>query len=635
MAPPTWMTIPECTHCQEFLAEYSLCRPTCNYTAFWPKINASFFANFSLVEKLFPGMSLGNLVLSRWFRWQFNPRSRNSCASIPTKLLKEIYKHHTCAHKAYEAFAKVYPEAVHTALNELCEKEGIPSAKRLGKWHGVCEVVREYLVEAGEDLDEDENGGEAAAHDYDRFLAVLPGVLNVVVDPAVRKAGALAVVTIVAPDPVARGELKVDTFQFRDKEETLLFAGTWMEYDSKFVPAVTSWALRHEYTADECTRHAGGKPLEHSQLEAIDAEGEDSSPAVKGSPSPPASPHATPPAMPRGTPPCGTPTATSPGPDDYQGDSPQHLPGPTLFYNPHTQPLLKPGEMNDAPPDVINCHFSDPTGITLANPGLLSHDMWGWDNPHIFNAIVTEGGAADPHSAYGEPSSLGLLMDGVINGTREAEAFSTKEAEAEAARAKELDAVKAKEAEAVRAKEAEAVRAKEAEAEAARAKEVEAVKANQAKEAEVEAARVKELEAVKAKEEEAEALKAKGAEAEALKGKEAEAEALRAKEKKAEVEAARAKEKKEKEKEVLKVKGVKSLAAKNTRKVKAKDAKKSSAKKVDRNGKDTAQKAATEKGGKAAGERKAAAGKSKQGNENQEVRQSERGPVPSTQAEKL
>lgn len=168
--------------------------------------------------------------LKEWFRWRSNPRSRNTTTAVTKKDLKTIYyPSRKRGHKSYEIFAKLYPETVDAIVEEMCRVQGVTGKAKLPIWHKVVsglwsKATREQVdavnarieSEAGEkDHDSDDEGsnsGEASPQTYQQcvlstllpfvvfdpefnssYLKLLPGILTATVDPAVRKAGVMAV----------------------------------------------------------------------------------------------------------------------------------------------------------------------------------------------------------------------------------------------------------------------------------------------------------------------------------------------------------------------------------------------------------------------------------------------------------
>ncbi|KAF5326498.1 hypothetical protein D9611_000779 [Ephemerocybe angulata] len=302
MAPPSWLSDIRRTYCESFLPEYAECRVKKRYKQFWLKIFASYLTMFPLIDEMYPNKSLGQLTqeemeaswdggtdhgtsliqrLKEWFRWQFNPRSRNNTVSVSPKLLKDIYTPRTRGLKAYETFAKLYPEKVSAALDKRCEEDGIEKSKKVSRWHSVCkdlyskateEEIQAVEERIADDAEEEEESEEGEPETYHRFLTSLPSVLSAVVDPAVRKAGVLALVTVVGPEPASDGKIKVHTLQFGDKDKTPLFAGTWNEYERVFVTALTQFAKRHEFPPDVCAQRALNRDARPLPAEETSAE---------------------------------------------------------------------------------------------------------------------------------------------------------------------------------------------------------------------------------------------------------------------------------------------------------------------------------------------------------------------------
>lgn len=103
----------------------------------------------------------------------------------------------------------------------------------------------------------------------DSFQTVLPGILTAAIDPAVRRAGMIAVCTMIGPVPEAGGQIMATTYvfqlfssslslisfrfslacslQFGDSPDTPLFSQAWLEHDKSYVEALAKFAVKHEY----------------------------------------------------------------------------------------------------------------------------------------------------------------------------------------------------------------------------------------------------------------------------------------------------------------------------------------------------------------------------------------------------
>ncbi|KAJ3524945.1 hypothetical protein NMY22_g10781 [Coprinellus aureogranulatus] len=199
--------------------------------------------------------------LKEWFRWQMNPRSRNTGCTISKKDLHNIYSGRSRVAKPYKVFAKLYPDKIEAEKRDRCETQGIKGRQQITVWHEVAkemyqdatsaelEAVRKEL-EGGEDS-EGEGSPESPAT-YLRYLRKLPSLLDATVTPAVRKAGVLAFVTIVGPDPEQHGRIVTRTLQFGDKSTTPVFAKVWRDHDTVFVEELARFVRRHEFTPEVC-----------------------------------------------------------------------------------------------------------------------------------------------------------------------------------------------------------------------------------------------------------------------------------------------------------------------------------------------------------------------------------------------
>lgn len=181
-----WATQEQRAFLLGYSTEYVACRVEKKYKDFWTKLFNAYLTKFPLVEEMFPGLTVSELSddqrteygerlgklqsvgrysihsafpylrsfatsiqrLKEWYRWQFNPRTRNVTAAISKKILKEIYKPRRRGLKTYEIFAKLYPQKVARAQREWCEREGIKGQQILGKWHAIC---KELLLSATEE----------------------------------------------------------------------------------------------------------------------------------------------------------------------------------------------------------------------------------------------------------------------------------------------------------------------------------------------------------------------------------------------------------------------------------------------------------------------------------------------------
>lgn len=214
MGPSGWANEDQRKFLKEWSPAYESCRVEKKYTDFWRKLFNAYLVAFPLVEEMFPGSTVANLDeeqskeygerlsklqavspfadlfwtfpqshrvpnrhlsrqrLKEWYRWQYNPRSRNITAAITKKDLKDIYRPRTRGFKAYEIYAKLFPQKVADAQKELCTREGTTGHQILGKWHAVCkellanaseeelQTVEEALAARAQELEEDDVKGE-------------------------------------------------------------------------------------------------------------------------------------------------------------------------------------------------------------------------------------------------------------------------------------------------------------------------------------------------------------------------------------------------------------------------------------------------------------------------------------------
>lgn len=191
MGPSGWTNDDQRDFLSTFKPDYEACRIVKKYKDFWRKLFASWGARYPLIEEMFPGKALAELDeterkeysarldrlhavcisrlsaciilwylqigqrLKEWFRWQYNPRSRNSTVAVTNKMLKQIYSTRKRGPKAYEAYAKLFPDKVAEAQRLRCEKEGIAGKMMLSKWHVVCqELLKNASEEEMEQVDE-------------------------------------------------------------------------------------------------------------------------------------------------------------------------------------------------------------------------------------------------------------------------------------------------------------------------------------------------------------------------------------------------------------------------------------------------------------------------------------------------
>ncbi|TEB29359.1 hypothetical protein FA13DRAFT_1865527 [Coprinellus micaceus] len=299
MAPGSWATPAEREFLASLIPEYEACQVKRRYKAFWQRLDAEFLVKFPVLEKLFPDRSVkahdlqphekeiyAAAVLKQqqeWYRWQLSPRSRSAGSVITKKDLQSIYCGRTRNRKPYEVFAKLYSKEVDEAKEARCEAQGITGRKRLSVWQSVSkelydsssrekkEAVRKAIEK--EDLQEWESAD--APIQYLRYLKKLPALLDATINPAVRRAGALAFVTVAAPDPEQNGKVvcksSAFSFQFGNRPGTPLFAEVWEGHSGVFVEELSQFVRRHEFPPDVCAARSLRKSHEEVQGSGAEA----------------------------------------------------------------------------------------------------------------------------------------------------------------------------------------------------------------------------------------------------------------------------------------------------------------------------------------------------------------------------
>ncbi|KAJ3530929.1 hypothetical protein NMY22_g8373 [Coprinellus aureogranulatus] len=278
MAPHPWATTEERAFLLSYLPEYEACQVKRKYKNFWMRVNKEYFNKFPVRDRLFPGIEgkdlneeqkeqCGAMIakqqkrIKEWYRWQMNPRSRNAGFTITKKDLHSIYNARTRTLKPYEVFAKLYPKAVEEAKKKKCDAEGIHWRQQLSAWHEVAKEPYQNATQAqleavrreGEsDSNSEAEDASESPQNYLRYLKRLPTILDATVRPAVRKAGVLALVTIVGPDPEKGGKIVSRTLQFGDKTDTPLFSNEWAEHDTIFIEELARFARKYEFSSAVC-----------------------------------------------------------------------------------------------------------------------------------------------------------------------------------------------------------------------------------------------------------------------------------------------------------------------------------------------------------------------------------------------
>ncbi|KAF6750500.1 hypothetical protein DFP72DRAFT_1072211 [Ephemerocybe angulata] len=278
MAPPGWASDAQTAFLTSLIPEYEKCQVDRHYKPFWTSLYSRYLTHSPLINDIFPGRTIQDLNetelavytkaleklqtrLREWYRWRCNIRSRRLAVSIPKRILKSIYSPHTRGLKAYEAYSKLYPEEVKAVLDARCEEEGIKGKRKLQFWHIVCKdlyaTASDEQLKAIDDYVEAKNEkDEVDPTDPKRYNKVLPAILKAAVEPAVRKAGLMALITLVGPVPEANGRISAWTLQFGDKDDTPLFSSSWVDHDRVYVEAVARFAKKHVFgsssTSNDC-----------------------------------------------------------------------------------------------------------------------------------------------------------------------------------------------------------------------------------------------------------------------------------------------------------------------------------------------------------------------------------------------
>ncbi|KAJ3515887.1 hypothetical protein NMY22_g14333 [Coprinellus aureogranulatus] len=205
-------------------------------------------------------------------------RTQTDASGTPETDLRNVDEH-LWERKPYEIFAKLYHSQVDSEKSTRCDAQGIKGRSQLAVWHEVAKemygsATEEQLAEVKREMDaanevkdtRSELTGEKATESpsspstYLRYLKKLPTLLNTAITPAVEKAGVIALVTIVGPDPSKRGRVATRTLQFGDKPTTPLFSEDWVGHDW-FVEEVTRFAGKHEFPPELCaTRSLDAMP---------------------------------------------------------------------------------------------------------------------------------------------------------------------------------------------------------------------------------------------------------------------------------------------------------------------------------------------------------------------------------------
>ncbi|KAJ3501466.1 hypothetical protein NMY22_g18917 [Coprinellus aureogranulatus] len=235
MAPNGWTTPEERDFLKSLIPNYESCQVKRRYKAFWQHLFKEYFTKFPLVDRLFPGSKLSAL----------NETQKAEYSAALAKQQKVMF-----LNPMVEEEKKI-----------RCETEGIKGRQQITVWHEVAKdmyrnatpeelaAVKKELEEG--EVSEDDESLESPAT-YLHYLKKLPSLLDAAVTPAVRKAGVLAFITIVGPDPEQNGKIVTRTFQFGDKSTTPVFTKVWRDHDTLYIEELARFARRHEFTPEIC-----------------------------------------------------------------------------------------------------------------------------------------------------------------------------------------------------------------------------------------------------------------------------------------------------------------------------------------------------------------------------------------------
>ncbi|KAJ3531020.1 hypothetical protein NMY22_g8325 [Coprinellus aureogranulatus] len=285
MARTGWASPEEREYLLAQMPEYEECQVKRRYKAFWQRVNAEFLTKFPVIDKLFPGLNLKvddlsveqkemhttavkrqQQRLKEWYRWQLSPRSRSAGAAISKKDLHSIYNGRTRNHKPYEIFAKLYSQDVEAEKARRCEVDNIMGRKIINVWQDVAKemyssATEEQLEAVKKQMCEEEvttvEDTVASPEEYQRYLKKLPTLLGAAITPAVTKAGVLAFLTLVGPDPEQYGKITCKSIQFGDKPDTPVFSQEWDGHDSIFVEELARFAPPEVCAARSLTAFSG------------------------------------------------------------------------------------------------------------------------------------------------------------------------------------------------------------------------------------------------------------------------------------------------------------------------------------------------------------------------------------------
>lgn len=156
------------------------------------------------------------------------------------------YTNRTRDKKAYEVFAGLFPDVVKPVYDAACVQQGVTGKKKLPVWHATVKTLWNQATPEQQDavnakfedkvdepadalhkmleFDGDDTPETYQQYEYSPFYPltrssyffsfqnVLPNVLQATLDPACRKAGIMAVLTIVGPVPKLGGRINTTSW---------------------------------------------------------------------------------------------------------------------------------------------------------------------------------------------------------------------------------------------------------------------------------------------------------------------------------------------------------------------------------------------------------------------------------------
>ncbi|TEB31117.1 hypothetical protein FA13DRAFT_1852294 [Coprinellus micaceus] len=377
MPPTGWASPEEREFLKSFILQDKECQVKRKYKAFWQHLNVDYFAKFPILEKLFPGKKLNKL----------NSKEKTAYSATMARQqqdLQKIYHGRTQGKKPYEVFAKIFHKKVDDEKNARCQVQGVKGREQLGVWHEVAKELyqnasAEELEAVKEELAAHASKGERSlSHSY---LKKLPTLLDAAISPAVRKAGVMAFVTVVGPDPEKGGRIITRTLQFGDRPDTPVFADVWADHDGVYLEEIARFAGRHEFPPEVCASRAIDFKAE---LENLDEEEEDKEAKSGCAPSPEAPTVISPTNQNSAIPGVQSPTSGGPRPQT------NHPPAtPTMLWRRDSlSPLTSPPSSSQDPPELAfkpsnQIHQALPSSllpeVPIVQPEDLEYDKLNWN----------------------------------------------------------------------------------------------------------------------------------------------------------------------------------------------------------------------------------------------------------------